>query len=176
MSITIRTAGPNEGELIRTIHLDAFEEEEGATVAQLAVDLLQDVTAEPRLVLVAEGAGDPVGCVIFTNVHVEGECSVSASILAPLAVLRRYHGQGIGTALVKEGLNLLQKGGIELVFVLGDPAYYSRFGFRAGHLVKAPHDLAYPEAWMALELKPGVLEQVAGVAGCAAALSAPEHW
>lgn len=174
--LAIRPARLDEAETIREIHMKAFGEEEGPSVSQLSVDLLADETAEPRLILVAEDAGEAVGCVIFSNVQIEGTESVAVSILAPLAVVPRWHGQGVGAALVRHGLDLLKSRGVDLVLVLGDPRYYSRFGFRAGHGIAAPYDLPYPEAWMALEFTPGLLDRVAGVARCATMLSAPEHW
>jgi putative acetyltransferase len=78
--------------------------------------------------------------------------------------------------LIEAGLSQLKQRGAEIVLVLGDPNYYSRVGFRAGHNIEPPYELAYPEAWMALELAPGKLERAAGVARCASALSSPEHW
>ncbi|MFD2175503.1 GNAT family N-acetyltransferase [Rhodobacter lacus] len=51
--------------------------------------------------------------------------------LAPLAVRAPVRSQGIGAALTRAGLALAQKCGIQAVFVLGDPAYFSRFGFSA---------------------------------------------
>lgn len=177
MAVSIRSWRSGEDELIRGIHLDAFAgEDEAPAVAQLAVDLLTDETAEPRLVLVAEEEGEPLGCVVFTAVKLEGGPPLRVSILAPLAVKRSCHGQGVGGALVEHGLERLKSNGTDLVLVLGDPAYYSRFGFRSGHCIDAPYPLPYPEAWMALELQPGALDSAAGVARCALSLSAPEHW
>jgi len=51
--------------------------------------------------------------------------------LAPVAVLPGRRRAGIGSALIREGLKRARRQGHEAVFVLGDPAYYGRFGFRA---------------------------------------------
>lgn len=51
--------------------------------------------------------------------------------LAPLSVLPRWQRQGVGTALLQAAIGKARDGGWSAVFVLGDPAYYRRFGFRA---------------------------------------------
>jgi putative acetyltransferase len=53
-------------------------------------------------------------------------------VLSPLGVVPERHGRGIGTALVRRGLELLARRAVPLVFLEGDPAYYSRFGFAPG--------------------------------------------
>ncbi|GAA5524214.1 hypothetical protein Maes01_00768 [Microbulbifer aestuariivivens] len=185
MAITMREIGVAKADAIRAICLDAFgtegEEGEGPAVASLAVALLADETAQPCLALLAEEEGEPCGCVIFSAVRIEGgdpiKAPIKVSILAPLAVSRHRHGGGIGGSLVRRGLELLRERGTEAVLVYGDPAYYSRFGFSHRHQIQAPYPLSYPaEAWMALELRPGALDSVTGVARCGQALSAPEHW
>lgn len=99
-----------------------------------------------------------------------------AYILAPLAVAGRYRGKGIGRALVERGLQALRERGADLVFVLGDPRYYGRYGFSPHHRVRAPYDLAHPEAWMAMALQGTALDSVSGRLVCARSLSDPKHW
>jgi len=174
--MNIRESVDNDLAAIRSLHEDAFGESEGHTVAQLACDLLSDETARPLLSLVAEINGRIIGHVIFSMVRIEGNETVSAYILAPLAVSQAHQRQGTGTQLIHHGLSMLAKRGTEIVLVLGDPAYYSRTGFKTGHAIQPPYDLDYPEAWMALELKPGALATVKGFARCADSLSAPQYW
>src|SRR5690606_22745960 len=87
--------------------------------------------------------------------------TVPALALAPMAVLPEFQRQGIGSELVRRGLDVCREQGHRIVIVLGHPDFYPRFGFSS--------DLAQPllspfsgEAWMALELVPGALEGVAG--------------
>ncbi|NIP71638.1 MAG: N-acetyltransferase, partial [Gammaproteobacteria bacterium] len=75
-----------------------------------------------------------------------------SAILAPLAVHPDHQGRGIGGSLVREGLARLKGAGVELVFVLGYPAYYAKLGLSpAGEKgFEAPHPIP-PEsadAWM----------------------------
>jgi len=52
-------------------------------------------------------------------------------VLSPLAIRPARQRGGIGTALIREGLRILDERGVPLVFLEGDPAYYSRVGFAA---------------------------------------------
>ena len=174
--MNIRESQPSDFHSIRAVHDNAFGEPEGKVVAQLACDILTDETAKPLLSLVAEENGGIVGHIIFSPVKIEGSEAISAYILAPLAVAKSCQQQGVGTALLHSGLEAMKKQGVDIVMVLGDPNYYTRAGFKAGHNIKAPYTLPYPEAWMALELTPGTLDKAKGTALCASSLASPEHW
>ena len=52
-----------------------------------------------------------------------------ALALAPVGVRPEHQGRGIGSALIREGLDRARDEGWTAVFVLGDPTYYQRFGF-----------------------------------------------
>ena len=172
----IRESRATEAESIRQVHLAAFGEPEGATVSALALELLEDPSAMPQLSLVAEERGQLLGHILFTPVALDDDWACGGYILAPLAVAPASHGKGVGSALIEQGLAMLRERGIQFVLVLGDPNYYTRSGFQAGHNLAPPHELPYPEAWMAQALQPGALAHLAGVVQCADALNAPEHW
>jgi len=149
--------------------------------ADLVRDLLGDPSADPRLSLLASLDGEPVGHILFTSVTLVGaKRAVAAALLAPLAVVPEAHGRGLGRELIEEGLRLLTLSGVDLVFVLGDPGYYGRFGFEpAGRLgLAAPYPIAeeHADAWMAQALRDGVIGSVAGCVACADTLSKPELW
>jgi putative acetyltransferase len=173
--VRIREAQASDAQGIRGVHLAAFRDE-GHVVADLALAMLSDESARPILVLVAEAEKSVVGSIIFSSVRIPGSESGPSYILAPLAVAPKMQGMGVGRQLIESGLIVLRKRGAELVFVLGDPRYYGRFGFRTGHKVSAPYDLPYPEAWMCLPLGAVVPEEVAGQLACAESLNRPEHW
>ncbi|MEO1204774.1 MAG: N-acetyltransferase [Pseudomonadota bacterium] len=67
------------------------------------------------------------------------------SLLGPLAVAVERQQQGFGSAMVRNGLQRLENVGVTHVYVLGDPAYYSRFGFMPESKVTPPYPL--PEEW-----------------------------
>lgn len=79
--------------------------------------------------LVAEIDGNVVGHVAFSPVTIS-DGSPDWYGLGPVSVLPRHQRQGIGTALVNEGLSLLKARGGKGCVLVGEPAYYQRFGFR----------------------------------------------
>ena len=173
----IRESVKSDKESIRSVHRNAFDPSEREPVSQLAIDILEDKTALPILSLVAEQDGEIIGSIIFSSVSIEGVKGVSAYILSPLAVASSAQSRGIGIQLIDQGLETLKERGAEIVLVYGDPNYYTRTGFRAGHKLKPAHKLQYPEeAWMARELVEGILAKTEGVVQCASSLDSPEHW
>jgi putative acetyltransferase len=161
--------------------MSAFGAEEGPVILTLVNELLDDSTALPLLSLVAEEGRRVIGHILFTAVGLPtADRDISARILAPLAVSGEHQRGGVGGGLVREGLRRLTDEGVDLVFVLGHPDYYPRFGFRpAGALgLDAPYSIP-PEkaaAWMVMELHPGIVGTVRGVIRCAATLHQPQHW
>jgi putative acetyltransferase len=159
---------------------EAFGETEGPVIVKLVKDLLMDPTAQPLLSLIALHHQEIVGHILFTKAKVKGFVEVESAILAPLAVKPGFQKQGIGGGLITKGLKLLADAKVKLVFVLGHPEYYPRFGFKpAGRQgLEAPYPIhaAVEEAWMVLELSPGSIGTVKGKVKCAEALDHPEHW
>jgi putative acetyltransferase len=70
-----------------------------------------------------------VGHVFFSPVEIDGLNNTQAMGLGPMAVLSEYQRQGIGSALVTQGIKQLQESGCAVVVVLGLPEYYPKFGF-----------------------------------------------
>jgi len=147
--------------------------------ANLVRKLMNDPTAEPLLSLLAVKSGTPVGHILFSAVRLAGH-EEGLSILAPLSVIPRAQSQGVGGALIHTGLKHLSQNGTSLVFVLGHPDYYSRFGFQpAGRLgLEAPYPIPneHADAWMVQGLKPGALDGPSGRIECAKALDKREYW
>ena len=95
-------------------------------------DMVERLRADGDFVmaLVAGHAGDTAGFVGFARLAVKhGDAAVPAVGLAPLGVVPPLQRKGIGGTLVRESLSRLKAMGETVVFVLGDPAYYRRFGF-----------------------------------------------
>jgi len=172
----IRESKSSDVNSIRLLHENAFGEPEGKVIAQLVCDLFDDKSAIPLLSLVVEYNDNIVGHLILSPVTIDGNKEISTYILAPLAISKGSQRKGLGTKLINYGLDVLKRRGVDIVFVLGDPKYYKRFGFDAGHNIKPPYELEYPEAWMAMELKPSMLNGIEGIARCASSLSSPEYW
>lgn len=118
----------------------------------------------PALSLAAEKNGQIVGHILFSQVKIKGPSGAAPALaLAPMAVLPAFQNQGIGTELVKRGLEECRKLGHKIVVVVGHADYYPRFGFvKAGEKgLRLPFE-APEEIFMAAELVPGALNGVEG--------------
>ena len=131
--------------------------------AKLVARLRQE--ARPCVSLVAEAAGRVIGHVFFSPVTIESARPIvpTAGGLAPVAVLPDEQGRGAGGALIRAGIEASRALGWRLLFVLGNPVYYGRFGFQ----LAAPHGLhyeshAFDTAFQVQELAPGALAGVTG--------------
>lgn len=123
--VSIRAATPADRDAIRTVEEAAFGRKDEA----LLVDALV-AAGDAVLELVAETGGRIVGHILFSRLTVERpQGGFAAVALAPLAILPDVQRQGIGAALVEEAHRRLRAAGESLSVVLGDPAYYGRFGY-----------------------------------------------
>lgn len=123
--MSIRAATPRDRDAIRRVEEHAFgQQAEAGLVDALVGD------GDTVLELVAVDDGQVVGHILFSRLHVhKGTRKFAAVALAPLAVEPTFHGTGIGGALVREAHVRLKEAGEKLAVVLGDPAYYGRFGY-----------------------------------------------
>lgn len=170
--VEVRIAGPDDMAAVLAVERDAFGEPDEADLTEA---LTSGTAYVPGLSLIAEENGRVVGHILFTCAEVG---VVRAAVLAPLAVLPDRQGAGIGTALVEAGLEACAAFGFELALVLGHPDYYPRFGFEPAipHGIESPYPVEPAEAWMALELVPGVFERARGVVRVAGELMDPAMW
>ncbi len=146
--IETRDSTPADLPDLEALYPAAFPNED---LLPLVRTLLQE--EPPVLSLVAEVGGVVVGHVAFTPCRIEGQ-AVRVDLLAPLAVAPAHQRQGIGSTLVRAGLRRLASAGVARALVLGDPAYYSRFGFVPDRDVEPPYPLP-PEwagAWQSIVL------------------------
>lgn len=145
MSVSIRTAGPEDMDAIAALNTAAFGTPDEARITrQLHAD------GDSLVSLVATGEdGDILGHIEFFRVFVNGK-DVAAG-LGPMSAAPGHHKQGIGTALIKTGMPLVEAQGRQLVFVLGHPDYYPYFGFNPA--VAARYEAPWSgDAFMAIEL------------------------
>jgi len=120
---------------------------EAAFGSRLEADLVDALrrAANPQISLVAELDHTIVGHIFFSPITIEASRPPpSAFQLAPLAVLPEHQRLGIGSELVRAGLSQCRAEGCAAVFLVGNPSYYERFGFRLarplGFAYPGPHD------------------------------------
>ena len=164
-TLDIRESGQDDWAGIEALYREAFP-------AENLLPLVRDLLNDPTVTLSLVGTVDShiVGHVIFTTCGVAGH-SINAALLAPLAVAPARQRQGIGRAIVRAGLRRLEEAKVSRVFVLGDPKYYGRLGFRSESLVKPPYPLPaeWDGAWQSQDLGESPPT-------CAGTLSVPPQW
>lgn len=164
---------------IMTVEKQAFGYDKEA---ELVAGLLKDKSAKPFLSLLAFYEGEAIGHILFTRVYLdEMKEQPLAHLLAPLAVKPDFQKKGIGGMLIKAGLDILQKQGSELVFVLGHIEYYPKYDFipdakKLGFQAPYPIPEEFADAWMVQELSEGAIDKYQGRIRCADELQKPEHW
>jgi len=147
----IRPERENDILKIREVNDSAFgQKNEGILIERLR----QTDNFIPELSLVAERNDEIVGHILFYPVIIRSATAKYHSLsLGPMAVSPEYQRQGIGSRLVKEGLEAAKTLGHKSVIVVGHPEYYPRFGFKPASQwkIKVPFDLP-DEVFLALEL------------------------
>jgi putative acetyltransferase len=152
MLVELREERPADRDWVREVNRRAF----GRDAEARLVERLHE-GGEVIVSLVAAHDDLIVGHALFSRLPIETEMGdIGAAALGPVAVLPEWQRRGIGSALVRRGLEECQLRGCAAVVVLGHPEYYPRFGFSAAlaAALQAPYS---GEAFMALELVPAVL-------------------
>ena len=104
--------------------------------------------------------GRIVGHVLFSEVQASAGRGLG---LAPVAVLPAHQRSGIGAALVLAGIEASRSAGYDYAVVLGEPAYYRRFGFRRALDFGLGNEYGAQDEFMVLELRPGALAGLRGM-------------
>lgn len=161
--MTIRTERPEEFAALYDFIKTAF------STAQVADGDEQEFTDRlragggyiPQLGLVAQIGDRIAGHILFTRFGVKaGDGSTTELLLvAPLSVALEFRSQGVGSALMREGLRRAAELGFKAALLVGDPAYYGRFGFRQSTELGIHNADGIPDRYVqAIELTPGALQ------------------
>jgi putative acetyltransferase len=156
--IAVRFEQPGDEPGVRETNELAF----GAPLEARLVDALRG--CDGYLSLVATSAQRIVGHILFTPVTIDPPVDRRIAGLAPMAVRPEHQRSGIGSQLIRAGLEECRRSGYSAVVVLGHPEYYPRFGFLPAHTFGLTCEFpSPPEAFMALELEPGALGGIRGL-------------
>ena len=138
---------------IHGVHVQSFETDQEA---QLVDDLR--FNGLDLISLVAEENQKIIGHILFSPIHLNSNTKLKMMGLAPLSVLPDWQNHGIGSSLVWKGLDACKQKNIKCVAVLGNPNFYSRFGFESSEYfgIKSDFDVS-PEVFMLKELEKSIL-------------------
>ncbi len=148
----IRPEISDDSQLVRELHLISFPNADEADL----VDQLH-ANGDAIISLVARSGNEVVGHVMYSRMN----APFKALGLAPVAVHPDYRRQGIADRLIRNGIEQAKLSEWEGMFVLGEPAYYQRFGFSAAHAEKFQSPYAGPYL-MALGLQGSALPTLFG--------------
>ncbi|MEX2126166.1 MAG: N-acetyltransferase [Woeseia sp.] len=167
--VTIRAEEDRDRAAVRAINERAFDSPAEADL----VDALR-IEARPLVSLVAERDRSIAGHIMFSPVTLMGHTDLRIMGLAPMAVTPSLQNCGIGSALVRAGLESCRKLGAGAVVVLGHPEYYPRFGFAPSVKFGIRCEYEVPEeAFMITELQSGFLSGASGTVRYHAAFRTP---
>lgn len=157
LSIAVREESPADLPAVREVNERAF----GTPLEASIVDALRGSAGS--ISLVATDGDRVVGHILFTPVTVDSSGDLRVAGLAPMAVLPEHQRAGIGSRLVRDGLDACHRRGYAAVVVLGHPEYYPRFGFTRAdtHGLSCEFPVP-PEAFMVLGLQPDALPRLSG--------------
>lgn len=158
----VRPERPDDYAAVNEVNRLAFGQD---NEARLIAAIRRTEGFDPSLSLVAVCDGQVVGHILFSPIRIETDHGDAPALaLAPMAVLPNRQRQGIGSALVRNGLDACRRAGHRIVVVLGHTDYYPRFGFTpASQNGLRPPFTVPDEAFMAMALVPGGLDGISGV-------------
>lgn len=158
--IAVRPENATDRAAIHRVNERAF----GRANEAALVDALRQ-NAQPHISLVAVDGEDVLGHIFFSPVSIAAVDGESIALgLGPMAVLPEYQRQGIGSRLVRCGLDACVRLGHGVVVVLGHPHFYPRFGFAPAVTKGLRSEYRVPdEVFMVAELSPGALRARTGL-------------
>jgi HAD superfamily hydrolase (TIGR01509 family) len=153
-NVTVRQELPADIPGIRLVNRNAFPQEVEANL----VDLIRD-RGNMILSMVAVYGDKVLGHVMFSPVTLHPDHGDLRGLgLGPVAVLPEAQGKGLGTRLIESGMEICRRRGYDFVVLLGDPRYYSRFGFIPAAGFGLENEYGVEDEFQARELKPDVLK------------------
>ena len=153
--MSIRAEEKSDIDGIWKVNTEAFETSEEANI----VNALRN-SGVTHISLVYENNGGLAGHILFTPVELIGDTSgLKLMGLAPMAVTPSLQNKGIGSSLIKAGIQDCINDGYDAIVVLGHPDYYPKFGFvpSVKYGIKSEYDVP-DDVFMVLELKENALK------------------
>lgn len=167
MNFTIRQENENDYSEIYTLIQTAFEtaKVKDGDEQEYAANLRKKSGYLPQLALVAEREGKLISHIMFTKLYIKQENGelLEGLLVAPLSVLIEYRNKGVGSTLMKKGLQRAKELGYTFAILAGDPNYYNRFGFEQSSLYGITNENDIPEQFVLVKkIVPNALNGIRG--------------
>lgn len=162
--------------LFTSVFTSSEGEEEGRLIGNL-VSELSSVIDDREVVCFGTYENESiVGAIFFTRLRFKK--TIQVYMLAPVAVSTEHQGEGVGQAIINHGLNELKSRSVAVAITYGDPAYYSKVGFRAlsESVIKAPVKLSMPEGWLGQSLTGKPIPIINERPTCVKEFTDPAYW
>jgi putative acetyltransferase len=150
--------------------------QEGKLIGSLAAALIVRTDNQEVICLGAFEERTIIGAIFFTRLRfIE---PVKAYLLAPVAVSAAHQGKGVGQAMIRFGLQELEKRSVTLLVTYGDPAFYSKLGFQSlpEDVIQAPQPLSMPEGWLGQSLSGETLPVLRSRPACVQEFDNSAYW
>lgn len=167
MNLTIRAEQPADYRQVEALTREAFWNvyQPGCVEHYLVHTMRKADAFLPALDLVAVADGNLVGHIMYAKTEIVSSARERYPVVTfgPLSVLPAWQNKGVGTRLIAESSARAAGLGLSAILILGDPAYYARFGFRPAEDYGIRNaDGRYAAALQALELSSGALAGISG--------------
>lgn len=150
-------------EAFKTAQVNDGDEQDFATNLRTSTNYV------PELALVAEYKGNLIGHIMLTKTYVEKPdgSKFEALLLAPISVALPYRDKGIGSKLINKSFDLACQLGYSAIFLVGNPDYYKRFGFKQTSFYDIrPKSNFSEEVVLVAEIVADSLNGISGVIDC----------
>ena len=162
--------------LFTSVFTSSEGEKEGRLIGDLASKLSSGTDNEEIICFGTYEEESIIGVIFCTRLRFDRDIQVY--MLAPVAVSTRHQGEGVGQALVRYGLNDLEKRSVAVVVTYGDPSFYSRVGFQSlsENVIQAPLKLSMPEGWLGQSLTEEPIPTNDERPACVKEFNDPAYW
>jgi putative acetyltransferase len=155
----IRAEGPSDSDAIRDVHTHAFRRDAEARLVELLRTHHQSVIS-----LIAVCGNEVAGHVMFSPIAIEKSCEGFRGVaLGPIAVRPEFQNNGIGSKLVQAGIDACRRAGCDVIFVLGNPDFWQRFGFAQASEYGLCSEYNAEHSFLVLELNAGRVPKIKGL-------------
>ncbi|WP_415884863.1 GNAT family N-acetyltransferase [Neptuniibacter sp. QD37_6] len=163
-------------ELCESAFTASAGEKEGQLLKLLVTKLINETPENDLFGFCSTVDHQMVGAIFFSRLTLPDQ--TSGFLLSPVAIESEYQGKRVGQTLIRYGLDQLGTQGIELVVTYGDPAFYSKIGFKqvSTELIEPPFNLSQPIGWLAQMVNGKDIKPSHGKIGCAKAFDDPSYW
>jgi predicted N-acetyltransferase YhbS len=162
--------------LFTSVFTASAGEKEGRLIGNLASELSSGIDNQEIIGFGTYQEESIIASIFFSRLRFRD--AIQVYMLAPVAVSTEHQGKGVGQALINYALNELKKRSVAVAITYGDPAFYSKVGFRvlSEKVIQAPMKLSMPEGWLGQSLTGERIPTIGERPKCVEAFHDPAYW